>query len=181
MPYRYIHPQQKRLLPTIKQTVHKNRDIANMTEIGERTVRRTLKNYYDYGDLHAPSLLFVALQLQKYLEGLVERKPDSTAAELRHGLREGMRIDVDESTITRALHRRGYLFKTVSRTAIEQSKEKRDNYEATVRDLGVVDGHQLVTEHVAVTSSFEESNTPFSLRSHLTVFCILMFMDRRRI
>ncbi|KAJ7897901.1 hypothetical protein B0H14DRAFT_3124473 [Mycena olivaceomarginata] len=65
---------------------------------------------------------------------------------VRQGLFEGMQIDVDESTITRTLRRRGYSFKkvriylsyrsppqaSISRAAIEQSQEKRDNYEATV-------------------------------------------------
>ncbi|KAF7342712.1 hypothetical protein MSAN_02029100 [Mycena sanguinolenta] len=33
MPYRYIQPQQKTLLPSIKKTVHKNSDIATMIEM----------------------------------------------------------------------------------------------------------------------------------------------------
>ncbi|KAJ6522097.1 hypothetical protein DFH09DRAFT_1047588 [Mycena vulgaris] len=119
MVYRYIHPQQKALLPTIKQTVPKNRDIANMTKISGRAVRRTLKNYYDYGDVVPPKIAQTGRPRALngldicYLEGLVERRPDSTAAELRQGLREGMQIDVDESTITRILHCRGYSFKKV--------------------------------------------------------------------
>lgn len=56
MVYRYIHPRQKELLPTIKQTVPSNDDIANMTKISGRTVRRTLKNYYDYGDVVPPKI-----------------------------------------------------------------------------------------------------------------------------
>ncbi|KAJ6448761.1 hypothetical protein C8R45DRAFT_850143 [Mycena sanguinolenta] len=119
MVYRYIHPQQKELLVTIKQTVPKNRDIANMTKISGRAVHRTLKNYYDYGDVVPPKIAQTGRPRALngldicYLEGLVERRPDSTAAELRQGLREGMQIDVDESTITRTLHRRGYSFKKV--------------------------------------------------------------------
>lgn len=54
----------------------------------------------------------------EYLEGLIECRPDSTAAELRQGLREGMQIDVDESTITRTLHRRGYSFKKVRKLSL---------------------------------------------------------------
>ncbi|KAJ7620990.1 hypothetical protein FB45DRAFT_1006439 [Roridomyces roridus] len=56
MPFRYMHPQQKVLLPTIKKTIEKNGGIAAMTEISARTVRRTLKNYYDSGDLVSPRM-----------------------------------------------------------------------------------------------------------------------------
>ncbi|KAJ7649670.1 hypothetical protein FB45DRAFT_702708, partial [Roridomyces roridus] len=117
--FRYIHPQQKALLPTIKKTVERNRDIAEMTEISARTVRRTLKNYYDYGDVVPPRMgqvgrprALTGLDML-YLEGLIERRPDSTASELRWGLFDGMRVNVDESTITRALHRHGYSYKKV--------------------------------------------------------------------
>ncbi|KAJ6512412.1 hypothetical protein C8R45DRAFT_787044, partial [Mycena sanguinolenta] len=89
------------------------------TEMDVRTVRKTLKNYYNYGDVVPPKIGPVGRPRALngldmcYLEGLVERKPDSTAAELRQGLFEGMQIDVDESTTTRTLRRRGYSFKKV--------------------------------------------------------------------
>jgi transposase len=58
--------------------------------------------------------LFPCVNLcSQYLEGLIERRPDSTASELCQGLYEGMQIDVNESTITRALRNRGYSFKKV--------------------------------------------------------------------
>ncbi|KAJ7318615.1 hypothetical protein DFH08DRAFT_714601 [Mycena albidolilacea] len=119
MPFRYIHPQQKTLLPTIKRTLPNNNDIATITDMNPRTVRRTLKNYYDYGDVVPPRMGQVGRRIALngldmcYLEGLIERRPDSTASELRLGLCEGMQIDFVESTITRALHNRGYSFKKV--------------------------------------------------------------------
>ena len=49
----------------------------------------------------------------QYLEGLIERRPDATLAELRTDLCGGMGIDLDESTIRRILLRRGFTRKQV--------------------------------------------------------------------
>ncbi|KAJ6479789.1 hypothetical protein C8R45DRAFT_1101236 [Mycena sanguinolenta] len=92
MPFRYIHPQQKTLLPTIKKTVPNNTNIATMTEMSSRTVHRTSKNYYDYGDVVPPKMGQVGRPRALngldmcYLEGLIERRPDSTASELHQDL-----------------------------------------------------------------------------------------------
>ncbi|KAJ7731291.1 hypothetical protein B0H14DRAFT_2640073 [Mycena olivaceomarginata] len=173
MPFRYIYPQQKMLLPTIKRTVPNNNGIATITDMNSCTVHRTLKNYHNYctnlygsnrprsvtqnsGNIFDPALHVMLLPYKSvqygdivppkmgqvgrpralngldmcYLQGLIECRPDSTTSELCQGLYEGMQIDVDELTITWALHNRGYSFKKVSRSAIQKSPEKRDNYEA---------------------------------------------------
>ncbi|KAJ7217105.1 hypothetical protein GGX14DRAFT_331394, partial [Mycena pura] len=119
--YRYIHPEQKRLLPTIKRTVSNNHEIAAITGMNVRTVRRALKNQHEHGDVVPPKkgqvgsgwAADMSYTQIEYLEGLVERKPDSTLRELRQGLLEGMHVDVDESTVRLALHRRGFSFKNV--------------------------------------------------------------------
>jgi hypothetical protein len=49
----------------------------------------------------------------KYLESLVEQTPDIYGRELQHALFVAYNIDVDVSTITRALHRRGFTRKKV--------------------------------------------------------------------
>ncbi|KAJ7210346.1 hypothetical protein GGX14DRAFT_325563, partial [Mycena pura] len=116
---RYIHPEQKRLLPTIKQTVANNKDIATMTKMNVRTVRRALKNHHKYGDVVPPKKGQVGRPRAMngldcfYLEALVEAKPDSTLAELQQGLYEGMGLAVDEATIGRSLKRLNYSFKKV--------------------------------------------------------------------
>ncbi|KAJ7220695.1 hypothetical protein GGX14DRAFT_353193 [Mycena pura] len=113
---RYIPPERKRLLPIIKQTVPRNGDIAAMTHMGLRTVERALSNYENYGDVVPPrkgpagrpralNRLDVC-----YLDGLVEKRPDSTLAELRDDLYTAMGVYVDGSTISRTLARRGYSY-----------------------------------------------------------------------
>ncbi|KAJ7644701.1 hypothetical protein FB45DRAFT_999656 [Roridomyces roridus] len=49
MPFRYMHPQQKVLLPTIKKTIEKNGGIAAMTEISARTSCRGGTAFYARG------------------------------------------------------------------------------------------------------------------------------------
>ena len=51
-------------------------------------------------------------QLQ-YLESVIERRPDAYAKELRHALFIAYNIDVNETTITRTLQRRGFTRKKV--------------------------------------------------------------------
>ena len=50
MPYRYIHPEQKRLLAVMSAKMT-SQDIADKTNISKRTVQRTLKTWQDTGDV----------------------------------------------------------------------------------------------------------------------------------
>ena len=47
------------------------------------------------------------------MEGLVEQTPDIYGIELQYALFVAYNVDVDVSTITRALHRRGFTWKKV--------------------------------------------------------------------
>lgn len=49
----------------------------------------------------------------KYMEGLIEQTPDIYGVELQHALFAAYNVDVDVSTITRALRRRGFTQKIV--------------------------------------------------------------------
>ncbi|KAJ7048356.1 hypothetical protein C8F01DRAFT_944077, partial [Mycena amicta] len=115
----YIHPERKRLIPIIKQKVASNAEIAEMTGMGTRTIRRALHNHGLYGDVVAPPKGQVgrpraATGLDEfYLECLVHERPDAMLSELRDDLHTGMGIDLDESTIARTLCRRGFTRKQV--------------------------------------------------------------------
>lgn len=56
------------------------------------------------------------LNSPQYLEGLVLHRPDIYLQELQDALRESRAVHVYESTIERALHRRGWRRKKVRRT-----------------------------------------------------------------
>ena len=68
----------------------------------------------------------------QYLENLVEQRSDIYMKELQHALFAAYNVEVDGSTITRALHRRGFTRKTITRPARERDEARRLAYQADI-------------------------------------------------
>ncbi|KAJ7198516.1 hypothetical protein GGX14DRAFT_320186, partial [Mycena pura] len=117
--YHFIHPERKRLIPVINQTVQSTAETAELSGMGVRTVRRALRNQRIHGGVIPPQEVPMgrhraANGLDKfYLECLVAEQSDRTLTELRDELRKGTGLDIDETTVSRILQRRGYTRKEV--------------------------------------------------------------------
>ncbi|KAJ7888720.1 hypothetical protein B0H13DRAFT_1557399, partial [Mycena leptocephala] len=65
----------------------------------------------------------------------IERQPDIYLSELKKGLEEGRWIDVDETTISRSLLRRGWSRKKIKRPAQEANDDDRTEYQMVIGEL----------------------------------------------
>ncbi|KAJ7342372.1 hypothetical protein DFH08DRAFT_704026 [Mycena albidolilacea] len=116
--YRYIHPAEKRLVITMSTKGMPNKAIAAATNIGESTIKRIKRLWYTAGHVvvrpatNGQPPILSSLHLE-YLEALIERQPDIFLSELKIALEEGRGVDVDETTISRSLLRRGWTRKQV--------------------------------------------------------------------
>ncbi|KAF8954675.1 Homeodomain-like protein [Flammula alnicola] len=119
MSYRYIPEEQKQLVLTMSLRGMRVKDIVKATGICRRTVARIKGTWKSTGEVVRKSLengrprVLSSLEVS-YLESLVERTPDIYGRELQYALFVAYNVDVDVSTITRALHRRGFTRKKVS-------------------------------------------------------------------
>ncbi|KAF8803807.1 hypothetical protein BYT27DRAFT_7108568 [Phlegmacium glaucopus] len=111
--YRYIPEEQKQLVLTMCLRGMKVNDIVEATGMGRTTILRIKRNWRSTGRVVRKSLehgrprVLSSLEVS-YLESLVERTPDIYGKELQYALFAAYNVDVDISTITRALHRRGF-------------------------------------------------------------------------
>jgi hypothetical protein len=126
----------------------------------------------------------------KYIEGLIERRPDIYASEIQHDIKEAFGVEVTETTISRSLYRRGYSRKKVRfwltlklyyglqifrLLVLEPSAMKnhalsskrlsvnstRPKHMSTSMNLRAIVTHQIVTEH-GLQSVTEPEDTIFS-------------------
>lgn len=110
------------------------KDIVQATGIGRMAIWRIKSNWRRTGRVVMRSLVHgrprvlsslevsvsvfyhiavISTYTWKYLESLVEKTPDIYGGELQYALLVAFNIDVDVSTIRRALHRRGFTYKKV--------------------------------------------------------------------
>ncbi|KIJ91793.1 hypothetical protein K443DRAFT_75422, partial [Laccaria amethystina LaAM-08-1] len=116
--YPFISAEQKWLVLTMSLHGMLIRDIVSVTGICKRTMRRVRSTWKDTGDVVRRSLengrqrSLSSLEVL-YLESLVEKQPDIYARELQHALFMAYDVEVDTTTITRALHRHGFTCKNI--------------------------------------------------------------------
>ncbi|KAL4247973.1 Homedomain-like superfamily protein, partial [Pleurotus pulmonarius] len=123
--YRFIHPEQKKLIITMSATMTPTQ-ISKHTGISTRTIYRILEKWRH---LRTVTLGSTAVgrprELTHYdfdfIEGLVEQQPDIYLSEIRHALRSVLDLDVSLSTISRSLLRRGLSRKQLTRIGRERS------------------------------------------------------------
>jgi len=136
---RHIPTEQKWLFITMSAHL-KPKEIAAVTEYSVDAVRRTLRIWRKTGDVVCRPLqagrprVLSPLDIA-YLESLIERTPDIYGSELKSALSQSRGVEVDESTITRSLHRRGYTRKKIQRIAVERSEEARAEYQLIIGQL----------------------------------------------
>jgi len=108
-----------------------------VTGISERAIQRMLQTYRSLGDVARIPMaggrprILNGIDLD-YLESHIERRPDIYLHELRWELISNRRVEVDISTISRSLRRRGYTRKKLTRPAIERDEDDRLGFEYIV-------------------------------------------------
>ncbi|KAI0365358.1 hypothetical protein BV20DRAFT_938165 [Pilatotrama ljubarskyi] len=110
---RHIPDEQKELILTMLAHLSPKK-IADVTGISARTIRRVRQTYRETGQVSRKPLVNGRpreLTGVEYLESLIERQPDLMLSELRDQLEAAYGIEVDVTTISRSLHRRGYTHK----------------------------------------------------------------------
>ncbi|PPQ84969.1 hypothetical protein CVT26_008289 [Gymnopilus dilepis] len=100
-----------------------------------RTIRRILSEYRRTGTVLRQQLLKQTLRGRKqarltsahikFLQGTIRHSPDIYLDELKELLEDRIGLEVDESTIWRALRRSGFTMKKLTRDALERNEERR--------------------------------------------------------
>ncbi|EDQ98175.1 uncharacterized protein LACBIDRAFT_336207 [Laccaria bicolor S238N-H82] len=122
--YRYIPPEQKQLIVTMHIRGTSTTNIEQSTGISTRTIRRILKLWNDTGRVMRQPLepgrprVLNSLEVE-YLESLIEQRPDIYVTELQNALFVTYGAEVDASTITQTLYRRGFTRKKVQDIPIQ--------------------------------------------------------------
>ncbi|KAJ8461838.1 hypothetical protein ONZ45_g18152 [Pleurotus djamor] len=134
--YRFIHPEQKKLITTMSATM-KATEIAKHTKIAPRTIYRVLKRWRTTGFVDTKDAVVGRPReldgyVSAYIEGLVDRQPDIFLSEIRHALSTALNVDVSRQSISRSLYRRGWTRKAVTRIGRERNEEIRAQYHAQI-------------------------------------------------
>ncbi|KAF8493763.1 hypothetical protein F5888DRAFT_1617681, partial [Russula emetica] len=114
-----IHPAQKELIMTMAHSMTP-KEIAKVTKVSERTIQRVVHLWKQTGlvvqkPVNPGRPRELDMEDVMYLESLIHHTLDMYLSELRNTLLTGRGIDVDESTVSCTLYRRGYTRKKVSR------------------------------------------------------------------
>lgn len=129
----YISDDRKADAIRLLQHGETQRSTASKLGMSTSTVKRTVRNVRENGRVSRPALhpgrrRLLSNRHALFLEACVERRPDSTIAELQDMLRVTFDIEASRQTVVRTLKRRGYTRKQISVPALEADEEKQAEY-----------------------------------------------------
>ncbi|PPR02227.1 hypothetical protein CVT24_011455 [Panaeolus cyanescens] len=115
----------------------KTRQVAEMLQVSDRTVRRVKALAQRTGRVNAPALAQgrprkLSSADAAYLISLVERTPDLYLYELQALLQDALGVYVTENTISATLRRQGFTRKKVSMPALERNEDLRAEYQTNI-------------------------------------------------
>lgn len=150
MPRYHISDDRKRDIVLLHRT-HSARQISGMLDVSERTVQRVIANVRQTGRVSRPAPIkgrhrILTNNDVTFLQSCVERTPDIYLRELQQELEAVCGAVASEATIERALKRRGYSRKKVTRAAVEASAEAQSRYMRIVSSIYREDQFVFVDE-----------------------------------